>query len=126
MIEKLGARLVDFPGASNCARCFTHILNLVVKSVMHQFDLHTAKSDAKDERSHELFALAGEIDAKELETQDDKDQEDSDEEVPPQDNDEGWIDERDDMSQEDVDELEDNVRPVCFLLTKVSGAARTT
>jgi hypothetical protein len=35
MIDKLGVRLVDFPRAPNRACCFIHVLNLVVKSIMH-------------------------------------------------------------------------------------------
>jgi hypothetical protein len=35
-------------------------------------------------------------------------------------NDEGWVDEREEMAEEDIDELEENVQPIQFLLTKVS------
>jgi hypothetical protein len=65
--------------------------------------------------------LAGDIEAEELETQ--REQEDSQEgpeEGPSHDNDEGWVDEREDMTEEDKEELEDSVRPIRVLLTKVS------
>ena len=39
MIDKLAKLLEEFPGAANRTRCFTHILNLVAKSIMKQFDL---------------------------------------------------------------------------------------
>ena len=39
MVECLEVMIDDFPGASNQTRCFLHILNLVVKSILKQFDL---------------------------------------------------------------------------------------
>lgn len=119
MIDKLAGRLADFAGAPNRARCFTHILNLVVKSIMHQFDVPSTKSDVADERTHELYKLAGDIEAEELETQNEEEDPPEDEGSRP-DNDDGWVDERDDMAGEDVDELEESVQPIRFLLTKVS------
>jgi hypothetical protein len=44
MIDKLSSMLEDFPGAANWTRCFSHILNLVAKCVMKQFDLPKAKA----------------------------------------------------------------------------------
>ena len=38
MIEELEHLLNDFPGAANQMRCFAHIINLVVKSILRQFD----------------------------------------------------------------------------------------
>lgn len=124
MIDKLASRLVEFPGAPNRARCFTHILNLVVKSIMHQFDVPSTSRplDAEeDDTSCELFDLAGDFELEELETQAEQDDpQDGSEEGPFHDNDEGWIDERADMTEEDINELEENVQPIRFLLTKVS------
>ena len=116
MIEELESLLDDFPGAANRARCFTHILNLVVKSIMKQFDLPLAKKDnITDEVTMELFRLAGNIEEEEVATI--QDSEGSDDE---NDNTEGWIDEQLNMSKEELDELEDAIQPVRFLLTKVS------
>ena len=122
MINKLAAKLVEFPGAPNCACCFAHILNLVVKSIMHQFDLAGTRSDATQESTNELYKLAGDIEGEELETQNkqDNDPQIPKEEVPHDDNDEGWVNERDDMTGEELDDLEDSVKPIRFLLTKVS------
>jgi hypothetical protein len=122
MIDKLARRLVEYPGAPNCARCFTHILNLVVKSMMHQFDVPKKRWDAKtNERTDELLDLAGDIEAEELETQhEQEDSQDGKEEGLSHNNDEGWVDEREDMTEEDKEELEDSVWPIHVLLTKVS------
>ena len=70
MINEL-AKLVDhFPGSTNQTRCFLHILNLVVKSIIQKFDIPTSKklSDGDDvdenvdEGTEELLKLAGDID----------------------------------------------------------------
>ena len=38
MIDELGSMLDDFPGAENQTCCFLHIINLVAKSVLRQFE----------------------------------------------------------------------------------------
>ena len=68
MIEELEFLLEDFPGAANHARCFTHILNLVVKSIMKHFDLPQGKKDVADEATMELMKLAGDIEEEEAVT----------------------------------------------------------
>jgi len=114
MIDQLTANLVDFPGASNQVRCFAHILNLVVKSIMHQFDMPKKRWDATTDET--LEKLAGNIEAEEDTMQAEKD-------IPKdgliQDNEEGWVDEQDDMTEEDIEKLEESVWPIRFLLTKV-------
>ena len=45
MIDKLADLLNDFPGESNRTRCFPDILNLVVKSIIKQFDIPKAQAD---------------------------------------------------------------------------------
>jgi len=68
MITELANLLDDFPGPANQTWCFTHILNLVVKSIIRQFDLLNAKSDKiLDEASKELLSLAGNIEFEEEE-----------------------------------------------------------
>jgi hypothetical protein len=121
MVDELAGRLVEYPGAPNRARCFTHILNLVVKSIMRQFDVPSKRSDAiMDESAYELQKLAGDIEVDELVTQVEEDH--SQEGGPCLDNDEGWVDEREDMTDEEREELEESVKPIRFLLTKVRHA----
>ncbi|KAI0743016.1 hypothetical protein C8Q80DRAFT_1081465, partial [Daedaleopsis nitida] len=38
MITRLAALLPDFDGPPNRVRCFAHVLNLVAKSLIRQFD----------------------------------------------------------------------------------------
>ena len=129
MIKKLAVQLVDFPGDANHARCFTHILNLVVKSIMHQFDVPKKWrkwSSHTNDTTRDLLDLAGDIDEEELATVaeaaelelEDPDQDETDE-GPSLDNDDGWIDEQGDMIQPQIDALEESVRPVTVVLTKV-------
>ena len=118
MIAELANLLVDFPGAANQTRCFTHVLNLVVKSVIHQFDLPKSKGDKiLDEAAKELLSLAGniELEEDELAGRDGKEGEE-----PEDDNVEGWIDERLLMTDVELEELDGSVEPVRLLLTKVS------
>jgi hypothetical protein len=118
MIEELANLLDDFPGAANQTRCFLHILNLVVKSIIKQFDLPKATADGiLDEATRDLLALAGDLALEEEQTRDvGKDDEDDD-------NEEGWIDERELMSEWERDELDESVQPVRLLLIKVSRFA---
>ena len=44
MINHLSEILTDFPGSPNRTRCFAHILNLVAKCIMKQFDTPKGKA----------------------------------------------------------------------------------
>jgi len=58
MIAELANLLDDFPGPANQTRCFTHILNLIVKSVIRQFDLPKSKGEKiLDDAAKELPAI---------------------------------------------------------------------
>jgi len=123
MIAKLANLLDDFPGPANQMQCFTHILNLVVKSIIRQFDLPKSKGDKiLDDAAKELLLLAGNIEFKEDElAKRDGREEDEDED----DNVEGWIDECMLMTDAELEELDESVEPVCLLLTKVSRLPNT-
>jgi hypothetical protein len=118
MIAELANLLNNFPGPANQTRCFTHILNLVVKSVIRQFNLPKSKGDKiLDEAAKELFDLAGNIEFEEDElARRDANEEEGDDD----DNVEGWIDERTHMTDIELEELDESVEPVRLLLTKVS------
>jgi hypothetical protein len=123
MIDALAELVVAFPGAANRTRCFTHILNLVVKVILCQFDVPKAKADeALDVASQALVDLAGDIEMEEaiMDERDDEEEDDDD------DGEEGSIDPCDGMSQEDRDELDLSVRPVRLVLVKVSSNSDRT
>jgi len=112
MIEELANLLDDFPGPANQTRCFTHVLNLVVKSIIRQFDAPKSKKDRN--LTNELLTFADNLDFEdeELTGRDDGEEED--------DNVEGWIDERLLMTEQEVEKLDESVAPLRLLLTKVS------
>jgi len=111
MIAELADLLDDFPGPANQTRCFTHILNLIVKSIIRQFNLPKSNEAMK-----ELLTLAGNIEFEEVELA----RRDSEEGVGGEDDSvEGWIDERMLMTEEELSELDESVGPVRLLLTKV-------
>ena len=116
MIEELANLLDDFPGSSNQTRYFTHVLNLVVKSIIKQFDLPNGKGDqVLDDAAEELLNLAGDIKLEEeLWAENGEEGEEAED-----DNVEGWIDERDAMTATELKELDTQVRPIRLLLTKV-------
>ena len=116
MIDELATSLDDFSGPANRTRCFTHILNLVVKSILQQFDVPKVKRhEIVDAATEELLELAGDIEGEEWSTTCDLAQaEDEDD-----DNIEGWVDERNLMSKEELEDLNKAIQPIRFLLTKV-------
>jgi hypothetical protein len=117
MIKELAKLLDLFPGPENQTRCFTHILNLMAKSVIRQFDVPKAEQNqALDDSLLELQALAADIDVEEKATRNGVEIESDDNE---DDNMDGWIDERERMSPEDVEKLDESVQPVRFMLVKV-------
>ena len=123
MVEELDILINDFPGAANQTRCFLHILNLVVKSIIQQFDLPTSKKTSKNadgdeimgEATKEFLKLAAEIEMEEEMTASRGDEADATED----DNDEGWIDEQEEMTEAELLKLAESVKPVRVLLSKV-------
>src|SRR5258708_3012064 len=62
MIERLAELIDNFPGTANQTRCFTHILNLVAKSALHQFEAPKAKGiDSINDTMNELAAVSDEL-----------------------------------------------------------------
>ena len=116
MVEELEDLLDGFGGKTNRTRCFEHVVNLVARTVTRQFDTPKAGNDATaNVAKAELAELAKGIKLEDLvaiaEDESEKDE-----------NCEDWIDERDDMTSEELDELEESVRPVTHVLVKVSSA----
>ena len=122
MIENLGELIDDFPGAANQTRCFLHILNLVVKSILRQFDLPKKKKATRndlddendetwDQAAEELLRLAGDVDIEGNMMASEEEDDDIEE---------GWIDEREEMTEDELRDLSASVAPVRLLLTKVT------
>lgn len=118
MVEELADLLDDFPGAANRTRCFTHILNLVAKSIIKQFDVpKTRANEVLNDAAKELAALAVDLDVEEQITREnlsDDDDEDGD------DNLDGWTDVREELSDEEREVLDKSLQPVRLVLVKAS------
>jgi hypothetical protein len=62
MIDELADLVAAFAGDASRTRCFTHIINLIAKSVIKQFDVPKTKAgEVLDDGLKELIVLAGEI-----------------------------------------------------------------
>ena len=122
MIEELANLLDNFPGPENQMQCFLHILNLVVKSIIRQFDLPKSKKTLDDSdpdeddpmldaATMELLKLAGDINLEEwiIVSASDDDSEAAD------DDEEGWVDKHNDMTEDDLKELVASMQPVFVL-----------
>ena len=99
---------------------FLHILNLVVKSIIQQFDIPTSKKDAEDddgmdEATKELLKLSDDIDLEEELMVSAGDEDDT----MDDNNNEGWVDEHEEMTEGQLFKLAESVWLVRLLLTKV-------
>jgi len=119
MIEELADLLDDFPGEANRTRCFTHILNLVAKSIIKQFDVPKAHADdVLDDAAKELAALAVDLDIEERISREEPSGDGEDDE--DEDNVDGWTDVRDGLSSEEREALDESLQPVRLVLVKAS------
>jgi hypothetical protein len=118
MVEELADLLDDFPGAANRTWCFTHVLNLVAKSIIKQFDVPKNQvNEVLDDVAKELTALAVDLDVEEQITRENLDEgDDGDEE----DNVDGWTDVREELSEEEREALDKSLQPVRLALVKVN------
>jgi hypothetical protein len=116
MIRQLEGLIDEFKGPESQTRCFTHILNLIAKSIIQQFDVPRAQANKVfDEPTTALIELAGNIDIEEQEmakSDDDGDDEDAK-------NTEDWVDERSTMNMEQLTALDKSAQPVRLMLVKV-------
>jgi len=120
MIEELADMLPNYPGAANCARCFLHIVNLITKTLLKQFDIPKKNAKATlDAAEMELLELAQGIELEEMLTVAEQGAGDKDDREE-NDNLEGWVDEVALLTDEERAKLHDNIGPVRLVLVKVS------
>jgi hypothetical protein len=116
MIDDLPNRIVTFPGDENRAQCFNHVVALIAKGLIRQFDVPKGKADAAlDEAERELNELAEGIGIEDEKMRaewegNDEDNEDNN----------GWVDEVACLLVADREELEANITPMRLVLVKVS------
>jgi len=119
IVEELQKLVDGFPGEVVWVRCFTHVINLVTKSVIRQFDMpKDLKKDIVDEALAKLKVLATDLEHEEEETRRGSSTVENNKESDNK-NTEGWIDEQKEMSNDEIAELNADVQPVCLILLKV-------
>lgn len=128
MIDTLGLNVPAFEGAIGHVRCFAHVVNLVAKSMLRQFDVPRGKASQEIEaEDRALYDLANED-----EEDTSADPATDDEPLPlgedsnassgeSADADDGWVDEIAAMTEEEQAQFRERVRPIRMTLTKVSG-----
>jgi hypothetical protein len=121
MIDHLAILNDDFPGSSNRTRCFAHIINLVVKSILKQFDVPKKQVNrVLDTAERELMVLAEDLEEEEEENLATEEIEgDEDESHKMEDNVDGLVDEAEQLEEEEHVELCKAVLPARMMLTKV-------
>ena len=122
MVEHLATLVETFPGAPNQTRCFAHILNLVAKSVLRQFE----GPKEKKELTGTLPTVVQEINSDNDDELSDGGNNEGDDECDDveddvvDDDEDGLIDEVDELSEEELARVKENVKPIRLVLTKVS------
>lgn len=105
----------------NRTRCFSHVLNLIAKSFIRQFDIDWRSDNLKEEEDlndeeRSLLELAGSIGEEERTM---AQEDDEDEVVEEDDSLEGWVDEVDALTDRERRNLGKLIGPVRRLLVKV-------
>jgi hypothetical protein len=129
MISELANILPNFSEVGH-TRCFLHIVNLVAKSIIRQFDLQKRQGDKYlDKAEQELRDLAG-VDDLEDEQANHIMEHEIDGEIDvgdeANDNNDGWIDETMLLSPSERQRSEEDIRPVKLVLVKVSLSVALT
>jgi hypothetical protein len=120
MISELEFLLPDF-SAANHTRCFLHVNNLVARTLVRQFDIQKKTSGGPSADDDELVGLAGDMEYEDRLTRERLLEEAGDESTAPDDDVDGWINERAALSQAERDVLDKATRPVKMVLVKVSN-----
>jgi hypothetical protein len=104
MINHLSMLLEDFPGPSNQTRCFLHILNIMAKSIIQQFDVPKTKNSAVlDKAAQALANLAEGLETEEEEAYEAQEYTDDKGDDPPLDR---WIDFGSGLTDKQREEIE--------------------
>ena len=100
----------------NRTHCFTHIINLIAKSLLKQFDSKEKDEENLTDEEYKLLDLAGNIEEEQVFIME-NDTGDGD---TPDDNDmDGWVDEIEELTYAEKENLDMSVKPVCVMLVKV-------
>ena len=115
MVEELVKHVTEFPRQANHTCCFAHIINLVAKSLLKQFDLPENKVGSAVSAAQDLQEFVEELEmdgASSTAATEGLALEDAD-------NTDRFIDEREGMLEEELEELANSVWLVQLVLMKV-------
>jgi hypothetical protein len=126
MVESLAKIMADFPGEANRSRCLAHIVNLVVKIILRQFDVSSKKKKNSPELNGDGDVNVTKEDIEEMERTLDKEEKEMDE--GDEDDGEGEdgerlerdVDDMEDAMEEEIKEVSNQVKPVRQVLFKVN------
>lgn len=130
MIADLAELNESFAGLANHIRCFAHVNNLVAKTVLNQFDTRrgadaTAGSEGAGE-GDDLAALLAEIEAgKDLEDAPVAVDEKATQGMDEDDDVDEWVDELENLTEEERERIGEDVLPLKLVLAKVSRTFTT-
>ena len=130
MVENLAKLVVDFPRDANHARCLAHVVNLVVKIILCQFDISKKKKNSdvpkdnpkkegssddeeKEMSERDVDELVRGLDKEEKEMDDGDDDEESDKVLRD-------VKELEGVLEEELEEVVKLAKPVRQILYKVS------
>ena len=106
MIEELQELIPGFAGSASHTCCFLHIVNLIAKLLIHQFDAKKMTGEG----DHKLAELQRELEEEEVACQDRVPVGAGDDEAEEEaDNDDRWVDEMEDMTDKEKEELEKSI-----------------
>ena len=114
MVEKLATLIFNFKGPRSRVRCFAHIINLVVKIILRQFDIRvkSKKRGEGDEVEQALAELSEELDAAVNDAE--RGDEDGDEE-----DDVAGVEELEEAMETDIELIRQQLKPIRQVLTKI-------
>jgi hypothetical protein len=121
MIEHLATLIEGFPGTANQTQCFMHILNLIAKSVLCQFEAPKSKGGkALDDAARELATIFDDLEDDDVDldgagnggNEDGSEGSDDVDDDVVDDDEDGLPDERDGISEEELVKLEESAKPV--------------
>jgi hypothetical protein len=127
MVDELAVSLPNW-SAVNRTRCFAHIVNLIAKSLLKQFDVKPKKKK-RDKETHnnesdhdldDLEELAAGLDDEEETMAQELDVDDDD--IEDEDDVEGWVDELEELTEEERKDLLMSIRPISRTLVKVRSS----
>jgi hypothetical protein len=116
MIDELNGIVASFQVDVSHVRCFNHVIALVAKWLIHQFDVLKGVADdaALDDVEQMLRELAEGIDNEEYHMQAEQDADNDEDSM-----DKGGLEELN-LSHEELDKLDENTWPVKLVLVKFS------